>query len=73
MKTRELIKAMEVFQKKYSKDIADGNPTACTMALGYLECYEVFARELQDEELLESITELQFMVSLAGIEGILKC
>ena len=73
MKTKELIKAMEIFHKKYSDLLEDGNPTACMMALGYLECFEVFARSLNDDELLESITELQVLISLAGIGGMFKC
>ena len=73
MKEKELIKAMELFNEKYSDHLEEGNPTVCMMALGYLECFEVFARSLNDDELLERITELQVLVSLAGIGGIFKC
>lgn len=67
MKTKELIKAIELFQKRYLEKIKEGNPTVCVMAIGYLECFEVFARELNDDEILEIIANLQVIVSLAGI------
>lgn len=72
MKAKELINAMEIFNERYSKLVKDGNPDACMMALGYLECFEVFARELHDDEILESIANLQVIVSLYGLGGLYK-
>ena len=72
MKAKELINAMEIFNERYSKLVEDGNTTACMIALGYLECFEVFARSLNDDVLLESINDLQVIVSIAGLGGMFK-
>ena len=72
MKAKELINAMEIFNERYSKLVNAGNPNSCMMALGYLECFEVFARSLNDDVLLESIYDLQVIVSLAGLGGCLN-
>lgn len=62
MTRKALIKAIEFFNEKYYPQTVKGNQNACLMALGYLECYEQFARLLNDEELMSLISELQYDV-----------